>query len=326
MADTPGGGNAALGKEIVPHDLEVPARRLAEITIRRMLAEQGGITTSQAHLEGQDGYRKPVLLKVAAKAMSMDPEPNQRLVEEARLGSRVAHANVAQLFDLGRDEGRMFLLREWVVGIGMRPLLARTWEARRSLPPAASLRIGLGVARALDHLHGLRAELWAPEGVTHARVAPANILISAAGEVKLANLTRSALNPRFDSQARQVDASFPAFAPPEVLQGGRPSPASDVFSLGAVLYEALGGSDSMLGATSSDWTRNRRVLDLHEEVASSDLPRRLRHVLAASTSSDPEKRPSALEFKRELRRWMYDELDTDGEDELRQAVANVGGR
>lgn len=325
MAD-PGTGNAALGKEIVPHDLEVPARRLAEITVRRTLAEHTGITTAQGRLEGQEGYRKPVLLKVAARPMAVDPEPNQRLIEEARLSSRVAHPNVAQLFDLGRDEGRMFLLREWVVGIGMRPLLARTWQARRSLPPAASLRIGLGVARALDYLHGLRAELWAPEGVAHRRVAPATILVSASGEVKLANLSRSALNPRFDSQARQVDEGFPAFAAPEVLEGGEATPESDIFGLGAVLYEALGGSDSMLGAPKSDWTRNRRVLDLHEEVAASDLPRRLRHVLASATLADPAQRPSALEFKRDLRRWMYDELDTDGEDELRQAVSNVGER
>ncbi|MCO4771135.1 MAG: serine/threonine protein kinase [Deltaproteobacteria bacterium] len=325
MADgKPRNGNLSAGKEVIEHDLEVYAPRLAEFEIERVMSDHAGITSAEAVRPGLSGYRKRLLLKSANEPVSTAPEANQRIVEEARIGMRVSHPNLVQVMDLGRDEGRMFLLREWVVGTGLRPLLARTWAARRSVPPAASLRIGVCVARALDYLHGLRGEVWAKNGVPHRVVAPSNILVSRAGEVRLTNLSRAELNARFDSEGRQVDDGFPAFAAPEVIQGQRPSHAADVFGLGAVLYESLGGSDSLLGTPASDWTRTRRALDLQAEVAASDLPRRLRHLLAAATSSVPEKRPTAQDLKSELRRWMFDELDTDGEDELRRAVSNIG--
>lgn len=317
-------GNASMGKDIVDFDLEVPPPRLDEFEILEVLADHAGITTSKALRQGVDGYRKRVLLKSANEPMNHAPEANQRITEEARIGMRVSHPNLVQVLDLGRDQRRLFVVREWVVGVGMRPLLNRTWSARRSVPLAASLRVGVAVARALEYLHGLRAEVWAQQGVSHRIITPSNILISKAGEVRLTNLSRAELSARFDSEGRQVDEGFPAFAAPEIIQGGRPHPASDVFGLGAVLYESLEGSEALTGSPASDWTRTRRALELQDEVASSDLPQRLRHLLTEATSTAPERRPTAAEFKRELRRWMFDELDSDGEDELRQVVANVG--
>jgi len=316
--------SAAAGKEIVEQDLEIAPPRLDEFEILEVMADFGGITSSMAVRPGVSGYRKRVLLKCANEPLSAAPDVNQRIVEEARIGMRVGHPNLVQVLDLGRDSQRLFLLREWVVGVGMRPLLARTWDSRRSLPPAASIRVGVSVARALSYLHSLRADVWAQHGISHRVVAPSNIIVSAAGEVRLTNLSRAELNARFDSGARQVDEGYPAFAAPEVIKGARPSPAADVFGLGALMYEALGGADSFLGSPVSDWTRTRRSLDLQADIASSDLPRTLRRLLAAATSNTPEDRPAAAEIKGELRTWMFDELDTDGEDELRQAVANVG--
>ncbi len=317
-------GNASAGKDIVDFDLEIAPPRIDEFETVEVLANHAGITTSKALRHGVAGYRKRVLLKSANEPMSHAPEANQRIIEEARIGMRVSHPNLVQVLDLGRDQRRLFVVREWVVGVGMRPLLSQTWSARRSIPLAASLRVGVAIARALEYLHGLRAEVWAQQGVSHRIITPSNILLSKAGEVRLTNLSRAELSARFDSEGRQVDEGFPAFAAPEVILGGVPHLASDVFGLGAVLYESLGGPNALLGSPSSDWKRTRRDLDLHEEVASSDLPQRLRHLLAAATSTDPEHRPTAAEFKRDLRRWMFDELDTDGEDVLRQVVANVG--
>jgi serine/threonine protein kinase len=318
--------SAAAGQEIAEQDLEIAPPRLAEFEVLDVLADHAGITSAIATRPGVSGYSKRVLLKSANQPIPQAPDANQRIVEEARVGMRVSHPNIVQVLDLGRDEKRMFLVREWVVGVGMRPLLARTWELRRSVPPAASLRIGIGVARALGYLHGLRATVWAEDGVAHRLVAPSNVLVSAAGEVRLTNLSRAELNPRFDSERRLVAEGFPAFAAPEVIQGQRPSHAADIFGLGAVLYEAIGGSDSFLGDPVSDWTRTRRSLDLQADVASSDLPRKLRELLAACTSPDPDARPTAPNLRGELQSWLFDELDTDGDDELRQAVANVGAR
>lgn len=316
--------SVASNREVIEQDLEITPPRLDEFEIVQVMSDFAGITSSKAVRCGVSGFRKRVMLKVANESMTEAPDVNQRIIDEARIGMRVGHPNLVQVLDLGRDQGRLFLVREWVVGIGVRPLMARTWGARRSLPAAASLRIGICMARALAYLHGLRAAVWAPVGLSHRLVTPGNIIVSAAGEARLSNLSRAELNARFDSEGRQVDEGFPAFAAPEVIEGEQPTHAADIYGLGAVLYEALGGADSMLGSPGSDWTRTRRTLDLQEEIAASDLPRTLRHILSDATSSEPSQRPTATELKGGLRSWLFDELDTDGEDELRQAVANVG--
>lgn len=314
------GRQAEAGARIVDRDVEFPPPTLDDFTVIQIMSDFAGITSSMAVRHGSDGFRKRVLLKSANEPEDVSREVNQRLVEEARVGMRVSHPNLVQVLDLGKDDGRFFLLRSWVVGLGLRALLSWSWRSHRPLPPAATLRVGVSVARALDYLHTLRSLPWAARGISHRVVTPANILISAAGEVRLANLSRANLNPRFDSEGRTVHNGYPAFAAPEILEGARASHAADVFGLGAVLYEALGGEDSLMGAPESDWTRTRPRLELAGQVLRSDLPARLRKLLAAALSRNPGDRPSAREMKQELRSWMFDELDSDGEDALRQAA------
>lgn len=311
-------------QELAQQDLETAPLTLDDFNIERVMSDFAGITSSKAVRCGASGFRKRVLLKVAREAMAQAPDANQRIIDEARIGMRVAHPNLLQVLDLGRDQDRLFLVREWVVGVGARSLMARTWSARRSLPTAASLRIGICLARALAYLHGLRSVRWAPAGISHRLVTPGNVIISARGEVRLTNLSRAEVDARFDSEWRQVDDGFPAFAAPEVLAGESPTHSSDIYGLGALLYEALTGPDAMVGSPDSDWTRTRRTLDLQSEIAASGLPRTLRQLLIDATSREPSERPAATEINSGLRRWLYDALDSDGEDELRQAVANAG--
>jgi len=305
--------------EILDRNVDVPPPRLSDFEVLRVLASAGGISTCVARRLGSFGFNKRVLLKVADATFDESPETNVRLNEEARIGMRLAHPNLLQILDLGRDDGRTFLVREWVDGLGLRGLLRRTWEEGQSLPVPAVLRIGEGVARALGYLRNLRTP-WAPRGVSHRVVTPSNILVSRAGEVRVGNLSLADPSEVFDSEARAVKGGHPAFCAPEVLDGARASHSADIFSLGAVLFEALVGAEAFSGAIDSDWHRYRTDKNIQDRVQSADLPSPLRGLLGAATHPLPDSRPSALQVREFLRGWLNAEHSSNGEDELQEAV------
>ena len=323
MPDRPGtppnAGTSSV--EILDRDVDVPPAQLSDFEVTRVLASNGGISSCLARRIGEFGFHKRVLLKVADQTFEASPETNMRLNAEARIGMRLAHPNLLQILDLGRDGGRTFLVREWVDGLGLRALLKRTWGDEAPLPVPAALRIGVGVARALAYLHGLRAA-WAPRGVSHRVLTPSNILLSRHGEVRLGNLSLADPSDRFDSEARAVTEGHPAYCAPEVLQGAGAGHAADVFSLGAVLYEALIGPDAFLGPAHSDWLRYRLELDIQSSIQKTDLPGPLREMLARVTHPSPAQRPTALELREFLRVWLEQEHASNGEDELRGALAD----
>ena len=270
--------------ELVDRDVDVPPATLADFDVVNVLASNGGISSCLARRLGDFGFNKRVLLKVADNTFDASPETNMRLNEEARIGMRLAHPNLLQILDLGRDDGRTFLVREWVDGLGLRAP-------------------------------------WAPRGVSHRVLTPSNILLSRSGEVRLGNLSLADPSDRFDSEFRPVEGGYPAFCAPEVLQGARPGHPADIFSLGAVLFETLIGPDAFSGPVHSDWLRYRTDLHIQDRVQASDLPGPLREMLARALHPSPDQRPMARHLREFLRRWLESEHATNGEDALRDALS-----
>jgi len=314
---------------LLDSEVEAPVSRLADFHILRRLGSHDGISSSLAERRGDFGFVKRVTLKVADESFQEGLDIALRLSDEARLGMRLSHPNLLQTLDLGRDDGRFFLVREWVDGIGLRALMHRTWQAGRALPTAAVLRVGIHVCRVLGYLHGLRQPPWAPGGIVHRGVAPSNVLLSWSGELRLANLfmARAAGRAETAGARRAATHVIPSYAAPETGVGATAGPAADIYSLGVVLYECLGGADSLGGEPGSDWTRIRDDASLQERLEALDVSENLREVLVRATAARPEHRYRAAGAMRdELRRILEEEHRSDGEDELRGAIAAVASR
>jgi serine/threonine-protein kinase len=302
-------------------DIEAAPTSLSQFEIVRVLASHEGISTYLAIRKGEAGFSRRVLLKLADQPFDVAPDVSLRLNDEARIGMRLSHVNLASLLDLGWDGGRYFLVREWVDGLGLRRLMRDRWDDGGTLPESVVLRVGIHTCRALAYLHGLRANPWAPRGITHRAVTPSSILLSTSGEVRLANLSLADPSERFDALARPVDGGVPAYLAPEVAGGRRPDHRADMFSLGAVLWEALIGPAAFEGDAGSDWTRWRADLDLAEQIASSSLDLEVRDVLCRATSSERAQRtPTARHLKDDLARLLRDRHRDDGRDVLRALV------
>jgi serine/threonine-protein kinase len=189
-----------------------------------------------ARLRGTRGFQK----LVAIKTLFADGPEKQRLepmlLAEARLAAQIQHPNVAQYLDLGERDGVLFVVMEWVDGESLTSVIRKANRVGR-IPMGVSAQI---VAQACNGLHGaheLRDAKQAPLGLVHCDVSPHNLMIGAAGGVKLIDfgIAKAVSGAPMEGQEGLVAGKL-AFMAPEQALGHQVDRRADIFSLGIVLY------------------------------------------------------------------------------------------
>ncbi len=203
---------------------------------------------------GVEGFEKTLVVKRIHKRLAEVPAFVDAFVRESKLVVRLSHANVVQVFDLGRVEEpggpSYFMAMEYVAGLTFETLLGRLRDSGEAPAPELCVYVAAEVAKALDHAHRRRDEQLRLLGMVHGDVGPGNVLVSWDGEVKLGDfgIARAVLDPR---SAHAIDpvtrARKLARSSPEQANGEPVDATSDVFSLGTLLYEALGGAPPFVG-------------------------------------------------------------------------------
>ncbi|TQM82595.1 serine/threonine protein kinase [Saccharothrix saharensis] len=203
-----------------------------------------------------------------------------RAMREARNAARLQHPDAISVFDVVVEDDRPWLVMEYLPAHSLAGLLAE----RGGLDPDEVARIGGRVASALAAAHAA--------GIVHRDVKPSNVLIGHDGRVKLTDfgISRAAGDGTLTDSG--MITGTPAFLAPEVARGEQPSPASDVFSLGATLYAAIEGQ-SPHGVSDNSFGLLYRAA-----AGRIEPPRRsgaLTGVLMRLLASDPAERPTAAE-------------------------------
>jgi serine/threonine-protein kinase len=192
------------------------------------------------------GSRLCVLKQILAQ-LSHDQAFERMLIGEAKLAAQLSHANIVQVFDLGRESDRLFIAMEYVEGFDLNQLLRALSEAKLGLPSEFALLIVREVLRGLDYAHRAKDKAGRALGLVHRDVSPSNVLISFEGEVKLCDFgIAKALNARDDRLAaaqnnapRVVGKS--AYMAPEHAMGDTIDARADLFSAGILLWELCAG-------------------------------------------------------------------------------------
>jgi serine/threonine protein kinase len=177
-----------------------------------------------------------VAIKILAERWANDASVTDRFVQEGLLMSQLSHPGIVKVLNVGREQGRFFLVLEYVEG----PTLARAIQRRAFTHRDLALLLS-AVARAVHYAHG--------EGIVHADIVPGNILLKSDGSPKLADFGIARLLGQ--AERKGVTSGTPVYMSPEQAS---PKPEgidgrSDVYSLGAVLYEAVTGRPPFSGRT-----------------------------------------------------------------------------
>ena len=173
---------------------------------------------------------REVALKIPRLALGAEPGAAERIAQEARAAARLHDPHIVTVYDVVEDDGRPVIVMERVAGRSLAHILSE----RGKLPFAQALTIGEGVALALAHAHAA--------GIIHRDVKPSNVLV-ADGDAKLTDfgVARAlALEQARLTQTGMIVGSVHYLAP-ELVAGGEPSPASDLYALGAVMYQMVSG-------------------------------------------------------------------------------------
>ena len=224
---------------------------------------------------------RPVAVKVFRPGTGRGMEDG--FEDEALLLARLEHAGLVTVYDIGRHEGRSFLVMQLVEGRTLRQCAAGT-----AMDPHRVAEIGAGLAATLAHVHAA--------DVMHCDVKPSNILLDAEGRPYLTDFGIS----------RPVDATAPtnggalvgtaAYLAPEHVRGERIEQPADIYALGLVLLECLKGELEYAGEPLAS-----AVARLHRPPAiPAGLPPELGDLLREMTSPDPWERPLALDCAERL--------------------------
>ena len=246
---------------------------------------------SSVYRSTQVQYNRPVAVKVLDVGLDDERSRRQYQRECDATGRLTGHPNIVTVLDSGfTPTGKPFLVMDLCVNGTMGDRLA----VEGPLPVADVLRTGVKIAGALETAH--------QGGILHRDLKPANILISAYGEPALSDFGIAAVTSHLEASVT-MSAMTPNHAPPEVLEGSRPTPASDVYSLSSTLYTLLAGRPPFAQESGhSILAFITRVLTADvPPIPRADIPPELMQALVTGLSKDPaERQASAALFGYEL--------------------------
>lgn len=230
------------------------------------LAGTGGMAEIyRAWAHGTAGFRRPVAVKRMLGEFVDDPEYVAMFVEEARVGSMLDHPNLVHVHDFGVDpSGRYFLVMEWVDGLSLNDILYAHQLAARPTPWPVMTAIAIETLKALSAAHERRDDDGRPAPVFHRDVTPSNILVTRSGVAKLMDFGLSRAMDRARITQPHILKGKLSYAAPELVDGHDPTVATDLFTLGIVLHEAL---------TAEKLFRADSPLDLLRAIKQADVPR-----------------------------------------------------
>lgn len=186
-------------------------------------------------------------IKVLKGEYASDPDFRERFRQEAKAAANLSHPNIVTVYDFDIDEERIFIVMEYVPGNDLNSIIKE--KQRLTIPAGIDLMVK--ACKAIGYAH--RA------GLVHCDVKPHNFLVTPANQLKVTDFgiarALASINPEEESD---VVWGSPQYFAPEQAAGGPPSPASDVYSLGVVMYQMLTGELPFTGKTSSELAQMHR--------------------------------------------------------------------
>ncbi len=225
---------------------------------------------------------RTVAVKVLREQLGSEAEFLERFGREARAAARLNHPNIIAVYDVGQDAASNYIVMEYVEGVDLRDLI----REEGPLAPARVVEIGCQIAAALEFAHR--------SGLIHRDIKSQNVLVTPDGKAKVADFGIAvALGERSITEAGMVIGSV-HYMPPEQAEGRLTTPASDVYSLGVVLFEMATGR--LPFTAESPIAVARLQLEARPPSPQSinpDVPPALSNVILACLEKEPTNRPAS---------------------------------
>lgn len=256
---------------------------------------RGGMGT--VYLASQLGLERPVAVKILKAEFAAAPAVSERFMHEARTMSKLRHARAAIIFDAGRlEDGRPFIVMEYVAGATLEAIL----KQEKRLTPERAVRVACEICDVLAEAHRLN--------IVHRDLKPSNIMLTERGVCVLDFGIAKVLTATAElSQPQTTESGLiigtPRYMSPEQCMGQKVTQASDLYSLGVLLYEMLSGRTPFIDQMPSAVLVKQAVTQpppLESVCGDAKLPRALTNAVHLLLAKNPADRPKTAAGTRAL--------------------------
>jgi len=267
-----------------------PGTELGKYELIRRLAVGGMAEIYLAKARGLEGFEKLVVLKRILPQHATDPHFVNMFLDEARLAATLQHANIAQVYDVGEDQGCLYFAMEYVDGIDARTLLKHVVNERTRLPMEHALTIVAGVAAGLHAAHEKLGVNGEPLNIVHRDVSPSNVLISRDGCVKLIDFGVAKADQRTTETVNGTLKGKVSYMAPEQCRGLPVDRRADVFALGILLYELTCSRKLFRGTELAILTKISKGIFRRPSEYHPNYPPELERIVVKALARDADER------------------------------------
>ena len=221
--------------------------RFGQYVLLEKIATGGMAEVWKARMRGAEGFQKIVAIKKILPHLSDNQEFVGMFVDEAKLAAQLNHNNIVHIYDLGKVGDSYYIAMEYIDGHDLKNILMRAQERDQPITMEVALFIASKIAAALDYAHRKRDFDEKDLSLVHRDVSPQNVLISQEGDIKLCDFgIAKAASKASHTQVGALKGKL-QYMSPEQASGKPLDKRSDIFALGAVLFEMLTGRKLFTG-------------------------------------------------------------------------------
>ena len=221
-----------------------------------------------------------VAVKALREDFSQDVAFRERFRQEAKAAANLSHPNIVTVHDFGLDQKHLFIVMEYMPGTDLKTLI----KQKERFSVSETLELMIQACSGVGYAH--RA------GLVHCDIKPHNMLVTPEGRLKVTDFgIARALSTISPDERSEVVWGSPHYFSPEQASGLPPSPASDVYSLGVILYEMLAGRLPFIASDSAELARmHREDLPVAPRYFNTSIPAKLEEIILKVLSKEPSAR------------------------------------
>ncbi len=271
------------------------------------IASGGMADVFKARMTGEEGFEKIVAIKRILPHLATNEGFITMFVDEAKLAAQLTHNNIIHIYELGKVDAWHYIAMEYVDGKDLRSILKMGRDRTYPLPPELALFITSRIASALDYAHRRPAPDGRELNLVHRDVSPQNILISWEGDIKLCDFGVAKAATKVSTTISGALKGKLQYMSPEQAWGKAIDRRSDIFSLGAVLFEMLTGRNLIEGENDLavlEKVRTGQVVP--PSSVNPEVSPRIDQIVLRALAREPQDRyQNASELEKELLSILY---------------------
>ncbi len=278
-----------------------------------------------ARMDGPGGFQKWVAIKRIHPHLVEDDQFVDMFLDEARIAAGINHANVAQVFDLGKDDNTYWIAMEYLHGEPLREVMRRAEEHGQRIGPELAARICADAAEGLHAAHELRGKNGQLLGLVHRDVTPHNLFLTYDGYTKVVDFGIAKVADRLSSTRAGTLKGKLAYMSPEQVRGAEVDRTTDIFALGVVLWEITTNQRLFRMDTDLDTLEKVQacIVPPPSTIVPGYPPELEACVMKALSKRKQDRFPTAREFSRALQTYLVRSGHFVGPEEVAQFIRTV---